>query len=223
MWRSGGQQQRVALARALVYRPSILLLDEPLSALDRKLRERMQRDLRALQRRLRISAVFVTHDQEEALILADRIAVMDRGRIAQVAAARGVYEQPASTFVADFIGRTNFLPGTVVAVSDHGSTFRLADGETVDGPPFHGRAIGEAVTLALRPERIVIAPRGGTPGAMEGTVTDVTYLGPITYVSIRSSSGTELTAAVQNAADTSQFTEGQPVSASWSQSSVIAL
>ncbi len=220
---SGGQQQRVALARALVYQPSILLLDEPLSALDRKLRERMQRDLRALQRRLRITTLFVTHDQEEALILADRIAVMDRGRVAQIAPAREVYESPASAFVADFIGRTNFVPGVIEAIEADHMRIRIEGAGVIDGAKVESRRVGDAVTLAIRPERVVLSSRDGTPGRLDGIVVDIEYLGPITYVTCRSASGIELTAAVQNQEHASLPATGQAVALSWSRGSAVVL
>src|SRR5204863_4334581 len=147
---SGGMQQRVALARALVYRPRVLLLDEPLAALDKKLREGMRDELRAIQRSVGISTVFVTHDQAEALGLSDRIAVMSRGRIDQLGSPREIYERPASRFVADFIGASTVLRGRavardVVAIAP-GLTIRVAGGESFRE--------GQEVELAIRPERV---------------------------------------------------------------------
>ncbi len=171
---SGGQQQRVALARALVNHPKVLLLDEPLGALDLKLRQEMQGELKRLQQDLGISFVFVTHDQEEALTMSDRIAVMDNGQLLQVGTPEDIYENPANRFVADFIGQTNLLEGTV----EDASTVCLANGARVAAPSAHGT--GTAVAISLRPERAHIRARGDVPAgetAVDGVVHSVTYLG----------------------------------------------
>ncbi len=171
---SGGQQQRVALARALVNRPKVLLLDEPLAALDLKLRQGMQLELKQLQREVGITFVFVTHDQEEALSMADRIGVMGDGRLLQVGTPEEIYDAPVDRFVADFIGRSNFLPGTI----ETAATVCLANGVriavTTDG------TVGDHVAISLRPERIEIADRGVAPEGrpmLDGTVSAVTFLG----------------------------------------------
>ncbi|MFO1121568.1 MAG: ABC transporter ATP-binding protein [Hyphomicrobiales bacterium] len=176
---SGGQRQRVALARALVCRPKVLLLDEPLGALDKKLREEMQVELRSLQRSVGITFVFVTHDQEEALTLSDRIAVMARGKVLQIDSAAGLYEKPNCREVAEFIGTMNLFAGTVAAL---GSTV------TVDAGPL-GRlsapsggltlAVGDAVHVAVRPEKLALAEGKAKPGTnvVAGKVLASTYLG----------------------------------------------
>ncbi len=168
---SGGQQQRVALARALVNRPAVLLLDEPLAALDKKLRTAMQLELQSLQRDLGITFVLVTHDQEEALSMSDMVCVMNAGRIAQMASPREIYDRPADLFVADFVGKTNLFPVTVEA----GGVARLASGAAlVIGP---GATPGAAL-LALRPEALRIAAAApGTSGALQGRVTHRIFLG----------------------------------------------
>ena len=157
---SGGQQQRVALARALVNRPQVLLLDEPLGALDLKLRRTMQLELKQIQTEVGITFIYVTHDQEEAMTMSDRIGIMNDGRLQQVGSPREVYEHPHNRFVADFIGETNFIDGTVTALGQY-PTVELAGGVPVMGDgedrEFY---IGEPVTLALRPERINIYPQG---------------------------------------------------------------
>ena len=173
---SGGQQQRVALARALVNRPKVLLLDEPLGALDLKLRQEMQVELKNLQRELGVSFVFVTHDQEEALTMSDRIAVMDRGRLLQVGTAEQLYEQPVNRFVAEFIGQTNLLDATVA----DGDQIVLANGNRVEAPNPH--PAGTKVAMCLRPEAVRIVPRGEVPSgqratSLEGVVASTTYLG----------------------------------------------
>jgi ABC-type Fe3+/spermidine/putrescine transport system ATPase subunit len=172
---SGGQQQRVAIARSLVVQPAVLLLDEPFAALDRKLREEMRREIRALQRRLGLTVVFVTHDQEEALALADQVVVMNQGRIEQAAPPDVIYETPASRFVLDFVGQTNFL-----AVSRQAGGFQLA------GRPIQAagaRLDGAGPQVALRPERLRLAG-GGPPLAnrLEGRIEEITYEGAlVTY------------------------------------------
>jgi len=171
---SGGQQQRVALARALVNKPKVLLLDEPLGALDLKLRQEMQVELKALQHRVGITFVFVTHDQEEALTMSDRIAVMDQGKLLQVGRPEEIYEAPANRFVADFIGRTNLLDGTV----ESADTVCLSNGARV--PAASNLAAGAKVAVSVRPERTYMHARGGAPEGrptLDGRLTDVTYLG----------------------------------------------
>ncbi len=165
---SGGQQQRVALARAIVNRPSVLLLDEPLAALDRKLRTAMQIELQSLQRELGITFLLVTHDQEEALSMSDQVCVMNAGRIVQMAPPQEVYDRPKTLFVADFVGKTNRLSGSVEA---GGASLRLADGSAL---PVAGAAPG-VVTAVLRPEAIRLA-RGAGEG-IAGTVTHRIFLG----------------------------------------------
>ena len=171
---SGGQQQRVALARALVNRPKVLLLDEPLAALDLKLRQGMQLELKQLQRDVGITFVFVTHDQEEALSMADRIGVMGDGRLLQVGTPEEIYDAPVDRFVADFIGRSNFLPGTV----ESAETVCLTNGVRLPIPT-DGQT-GDHVAISLRPERVEVADRGGAPDGrpvLDGTVATVTFLG----------------------------------------------
>ncbi|NMJ41548.1 ABC transporter ATP-binding protein [Roseomonas sp. JC162] len=162
---SGGQQQRVALARTLVYQPSILLLDEPLSNLDAKLRDRARTWLAELRTRLGLTTIYVTHDQIEALSLSDRIVVMNGGRIAQLGTPQDIYERPADPFVADFIGTTNFLPARVAAVAGGAATLELADGQRVDIAAERPPESGAQVMLAFRPEqmRVAASGEGATP------------------------------------------------------------
>ena len=175
---SGGQQQRVALARAIVNQPKVLLLDEPLAALDLKLRQGMQAELKSIQRELGITFVFVTHDQEEALTMSDRIGVMHEGKLLQVGGPEDIYERPSSRFVADFIGRSNFLPGTVADAD----TVVLANGTRLQVPTdfLAGLPVGSSVSLSIRPERLDCNARDrapeGRPG-LPGVVARTTYLG----------------------------------------------
>lgn len=176
---SGGQQQRVALARALAVQPSILILDEPLGALDRKLREAMQVELHALTRRLNLTTLFVTHDQEEALMLSDVIAVMNKGRIEQFGRPEEIYRTPQTQFVADFMGVTNFLSGTLVGTEAGRAVIDVA-GNRLAGPHDARAIVGQSVSLAVRPERVEVytekpAPNGAA--ALGGTVRQVTFHG----------------------------------------------
>lgn len=190
---SGGQQQRVALARAIIFNPRLLLLDEPFSALDRKLRETMQLELRRLQKRLGLTTVFVTHDQEEALVLSDRIAVMNGGRIEQLAQPHDLYENPSSYFVASFIGQSNLLTGRVIETSGDIAHVQIDSGEKVVVRVANGSMPVGDVKLSLRPERI----RAADPSATEdnlfpATVVEQIYLGESSKYRVRLQSGFEL-------------------------------
>ncbi len=183
---SGGQKQRVALARALVNRPKVLLLDEPLGALDLKLRKAMQAELKALQERVGITFIYVTHDQEEALVMSDRIAVMNEGNVLQVGTPEEIYEQPQNRFVADFIGKTNFLPGEVVAVGPVAKV-KLASGVVVEATVPEGVAFsrGERAVVSVRPEKVYVTPEDRLPEVPDAaalshvpaTVLKVFYVG----------------------------------------------
>lgn len=169
---SGGQQQRVALARAIVYRPKILLFDEPLSNLDAKLRERMRLELRRLQTELNITSVYVTHDQEEAMVMSDRIIVMSQGRIQQTGNPSEIYDRPANRFVADFIGSANLLDGVVRELHGDTAIVDLADaGATLRCASYRPTAIGARVTVAIRPENVELqGGAGGARNTVKGTV-----------------------------------------------------
>jgi spermidine/putrescine transport system ATP-binding protein len=187
---SGGQRQRVALARALILKPKVLLLDEPLSALDKKLREQMQVELIKLQRQVGITFILVTHDQEEALVMSDRIAVMFDGRIAQLADSETLYRRPATKRVADFIGTMNFMPATVTAVPPEGGAELEVAGLgrcTVGAAQCPGGARTGAVTVGMRPETMTLLFEGETTQrqVVEGTVDEVVYYGDMTYYDIR--------------------------------------
>ncbi len=215
---SGGQQQRVALARAIVYRPPVLLMDEPLGALDKKLRERMQIEIKHLQESLGATVIYVTHDQEEALTMADRIAVMNRGRLEQVGTPAELYERPANPFVASFVGETNLLDGELVATAGKEWTVRLAGGAVVRGTPAaaaarHGTALGARVRLTVRPERIALAP--ATAGGMAATVADVIYAGPTLIYLLRSDGLPEITVRVPVQSDAMKPVRREAVSLTW--------
>jgi putative spermidine/putrescine transport system ATP-binding protein len=200
---SGGQRQRVALARALVGRPRVLLLDEPLGALDLKLREQMQVELKAIQREVGITFVIVTHDQDEALTLCDRLAVFNDGRIEQIGRAREVYENPANRFVADFVGTSNVLEG--------------AAAEAV---------VGRTGVFAVRPERIAVLSPGTDPGpgmrTVDATVAEIIYAGPTTSIAAVATPGVTLMATVLNASTSlpSGLDHGAPITLAWPESAV---
>jgi putative spermidine/putrescine transport system ATP-binding protein len=191
---SGGQQQRVALARALIYDPPVLLMDEPLSALDKKLREEIQLEIRRIHRETGVTILYVTHDQEEALRLSDRIAIFNQGKIEQVGTGPELYANPATHFVADFIGDSAFLGGELVSVANDRAALRLSDGTTVAGVPLHGAGTpGQAAELMLRPERIDLHREPGPDGAsLPVTIEDLTFLGNHTTVAMRTGSGGNL-------------------------------
>jgi spermidine/putrescine ABC transporter ATP-binding subunit len=210
---SGGQQQRVALARALVFRPPVLLMDEPLGALDKKLREEMQLEIKHIQESLNITTIYVTHDQEEALTMSDRIAVMRDGRIEQVGTPRELYEQPVSDFVANFIGESNLLAGRLerhdsrsYLVTDDGWRIAVPDPEDI-GP-------GQPITVALRPERIVIAEERGD-NRVEGVIEEVIYVGEATKFRIRVGNDRYLTVKQPSRLETMRWQRGDRVTLSW--------
>ena len=213
---SGGQQQRVALARAIVIKPSVLLLDEPLSALDRRLRQEMQVELLRIQRESGLTTIFVTHDQEEALALSDQVAILDKGRIVQIGAPQEVYERPLTQFAAAFLGDSNFLTGTV-----QDGAVRLADGAVVRAsgllPP-----TGQKVTLAVRPEKMSATPVDGFVNRMEARVKTVIYAGPALSYHLQTADGTELKLFAQNH-DGTLLPEGQMITLHWSADHTIVM
>ncbi len=211
---SGGQQQRVALARALAIEPDVLLLDEPLGSLDKKLREEMELELKALQRKLGVTTVFVTHDQDEALAIADRIAVMRAGRIEQVGMPDEVYEAPRTRFVSDFIGVSNFFEGAIVGMDAGRARFCTSAG--IELAVAVGERGGSVVGVMVRPEKIAVRrapPDLPCPNVFPSTVTDVVYQGTFTRV-VAKLGRSDVTAVVQNAGrggETSDLRPGLPV------------
>jgi putative spermidine/putrescine transport system ATP-binding protein len=218
---SGGQQQRVALARALVVEPALLLLDEPLGALDKALRQSMQVELRALQRRLGVTTVMVTHDQDEALTMADRIVIMREGRIEQVGPPAEVYQRPVSRFVAGFLGAANFLRGKVVGRCNGTILIDVPQGPMISVAS--SRPIGSEVTLALRPEAVVIEPAGASkpaervPNMTPAVIEQIVYHGFATHLHMRLPNGEPLIAFEQNRteAEPLPIQPGMQVHARW--------
>ncbi len=198
---SGGQRQRVALARSLVKRPRVLLLDEPLAALDKKLREETQFELMHLQETLGLTFIIVTHDQQEAMTVADRIGVMDQGRLIQVATPPEIYEQPNSRWIADFIGDVNLLEGRVVDTGAAGTVVASADAGPLRATCSPAAKQGDAVAVALRPEKVRIArepPAAVGENCVAGTVWDIGYLGDLSIYKVRLDTGFMMKAAVAN-------------------------
>jgi spermidine/putrescine transport system ATP-binding protein len=193
---SGGQQQRVALARALAPQPKVLLLDEPLSALDYKLRKDMQIELKRLQLETGITFIFVTHDQEEALTMSDRIAVMSKGKILQVGSPRDIYDRPSERFVANFIGETNFMEGEVVSATATAAKVRLSSGVVVDASLPAGLTPSGKMTVVVRPEQARLTSEA--EGLLKGTLETVVYFGTDTHYHVRLDQGAEFTVRQQN-------------------------
>ena len=221
---SGGQQQRVALARCIVYNPSLILLDEPLGALDKKLREQMQLEIKRIHAELSITMLNVTHDQDEALTLSDRIVLMNGGRVEQQCEPEELYFRPCSVFAAGFVGDANLFEAKVTAVDATGVHLTSASGQTISGmPPFPVKA-GDAVTLLVRPENIRLLPGGSVPGinTVEGTVRDSIVLGGAVkhYITLRS--GTEVVMQESNHVGRTALRRAQHVQLAWSaQDSVV--
>lgn len=230
---SGGQKQRVALARSLARRPQLLLLDEPMAALDKKLRESTQIELMELQRRLGMTFIIVTHDQDEAMTVANRIGVMNAGRLEQVATPRRLYEEPASRWIAQFVGDVNLFEGEARGCEPHRMTIATREaGDLVAAAPLTPVA-ASAVAVAIRPEKVRLARRGPAADAltaqtinrMEGVIAEANYLGGTTVYKLRLDSGTELRAAVANTArlDADGYGVGQRVVAWFSPDDCVVL
>jgi spermidine/putrescine transport system ATP-binding protein len=216
---SGGQQQRVALARALVNRPRALLLDEPLGALDLKLRQQMQVELKRIQREVGITFVYVTHDQGEALTMSDRIAVMQAGVIDQLGSPREIYERPATKFVAGFIGTSNLISGRADTVDGNRAVLSYGDEGRVVVPMPRGSAPGDAIEVSVRPEKIDLhrgAPPATDGSILAGVVTEVVYHGTSTNYTVSTAAGPEFVVFDQNATTADDLAErGDRVFLTW--------
>ena len=220
---SGGQKQRVALARALVNHPSALLLDEPLSALDLKLRQAMQLELKRIQREVGITFIFVTHDQEEALTMSDRIAVMSNGHVEQVGTPEEIYDSPETPFVAGFIGSANLLPARVESMRDDVATVRLAGDRILEIPIFaenHDFRVGEDALVMIRPERVrVSTARPEGESALPATVVELIFQGPVVRCVLRDAAGNEILAHLASDRRIARLGIGEQGWASWDRDS----
>ncbi|KRQ02930.1 ABC transporter [Bradyrhizobium yuanmingense] len=204
---SGGQQQRVAIARALVFDPPVLLLDEPLGALDKKLREHLRNEIKTLHKEVGKTMIYVTHDQDEALAMSDRVAVMHEGRIRQVSAPKDIYRRPADLFVAGFVGEVNLIPVKLKSGIVHGPA-----GESLPSPPWPDA--DRDATLCVRPEHLRLEASAGSSGGIQGRISGMTFVGDATVLEFRSETGLQLLSKVLNVSDHSMEV-GDPCVASW--------
>jgi ABC-type Fe3+/spermidine/putrescine transport system ATPase subunit len=224
---SGGQIQRAALARALAPGPEVLLLDEPLSALDLKLRQHMQLELRAIHRQLGATFVYVTHDQTEAMVMSDRIAVMNRGRIVQVGSPRDVYTRPASVFASDFIGDTNLIAGTVVETNGRSVRVATTGGGVIAGEAVEAIAVGEAVTVSVRPASVRVAAGAGpdtdaaNDGMLAAEIAELIYLGDRVRVEAVVDGGWRISADLRDE-ESGGLAPGMPVRLTWERAAATA-
>ncbi|MDE4134567.1 ABC transporter ATP-binding protein [Phaeobacter sp. QD34_3] len=214
---SGGQQQRVALARALVFEPELVLMDEPLGALDKQLREKMQFEITDLAHRLGITVVYVTHDQTEALTMSDRVAVFDDGRIQQLAPPDQLYEEPENSFVAQFIGENNTLEGTVKEITNGQAVVQLDDGELIDCKPVNVSQPGERTRVSIRPERVEYNKERLQEGAhtLKAEVLEFIYMGDIFRTRLRVAGNDEFIIKTRNAPDQTRLKPGQQIEIGW--------
>lgn len=214
---SGGQQQRIALARALVFDPKLVLMDEPLGALDKQLREHMQFEIKRLHENLGITVVYVTHDQGEALTMSDRVAVFNDGRIQQLAPPDELYERPSNSFVAQFIGENNKLPGKVETLAGNNCTVRLASGELIDATPVNIRAVGQETLVSIRPERIEFKPEMMPEGAhmISAEVLEVIYMGDIFRTRMRVAGSDDFVMKSRNTIGQTKLAPGEKIKIGW--------
>ncbi len=214
---SGGQQQRIALARALVFEPELVLMDEPLGALDKQLREKMQFEITHLAHRLGITVVYVTHDQTEALTMSDRVAVFDDGRIQQLAPPDKLYEEPENSFVAQFIGENNTLEGTVKEINNGIALVQLDDGELIDCKPINVSQPGERTRVSIRPERVEYNKDRMPEGAhtLKAEVLEFIYMGDIFRTRLRVAGNDEFVIKTRNAPDQVRLQPGTQIEIGW--------
>ncbi len=212
---SGGQQQRVAIARALVFEPDLVLMDEPLGALDRRLREELQYEIRRIHRDLGVTVLYVTHDQQEALVMSDRVAVFQAGRIEQIAAPEGLYEEPERSFVARFIGDNNRLSGRVTSITDDICDVDVGD-ETVRALRVAPCGPGDATTLSIRPERVAVAPaRGLYTNEFEAKIEDMTFMGDHLRLRVRVCGSSDFIVKIPNVVGHGAVIEGDRIRIGW--------
>ena len=213
---SGGQQQRIALARALVFEPELVLMDEPLGALDKQLRETLQFEITNLAHELGITVVYVTHDQTEALTMSDRVAVFDDGRIQQLAPPDKLYEEPENSFVAQFIGENNTLDGVVQEISDGICVVKLDSGEVIDAKPVNVSKVGERTRVSIRPERVEINPQlGENAHTLKAEVLEFIYMGDVFRTRLRVAGVDDFVVKTRNRADQVRLEPGSHVQIGW--------
>ena len=214
---SGGQQQRVAIARALVFKPSLVLMDEPLGALDRSLRDEMQYEIRRIHRTLAVTVVYVTHDQQEAMVMSDRIAVLRKGVVEQIAVPEGLYEEPTGSFVASFIGESNQLHGRVLGMSEADNVYQVeTGGEIIHALKVAPCKVGDDVTLSIRPERVKINPEAGRyTNEVNATVEDLTFLGNQLRVRLAACGREDFIATIPNIVGHGGWITGDSVRLGW--------
>ncbi len=214
---SGGQQQRIALARALVFEPELVLMDEPLGALDKQLRETLQFEITKLAHDLGITVVYVTHDQTEALTMSDRVAVFDDGRIQQLAPPDKLYEEPENSFVAQFIGENNTLEGVIKEINNGVALVQLDGGDLIDAKPVNVSKPGERTRVSIRPERVEMDPNRLTPGAhtLKAEVLEFIYMGDIFRTRLRVAGTDEFIIKTRNAPDQVRLTPGTQIEIGW--------
>jgi putative spermidine/putrescine transport system ATP-binding protein len=221
---SGGQQQRIALARCIIYRPSIVLMDEPLGALDKKLRDQMKLEIKHLHTELGITVLYVTHDQEEAMIMSDRVCLMNDARIEQVGAPEELYFRPRTTFVADFLGESNLLDATVLALEGDWAMLRTTCGATVRAPSEAGLAAGEPVKLMVRPENMsLLGPGESADNAIEAVLDDVILVGGVTKHYARLRDGAVVSATSLTRGPPRPVERGAAVRLGWPRERTVAL
>ncbi len=220
---SGGQQQRIALARALVFEPDLVLMDEPLGALDKQLREHMQYEIKHIHENLGVTVVYVTHDQSEALTMSDRIAVFNDGVIQQLSTPDDLYERPQNSFVAQFIGENNKLSGTVTGINGATCTVKLADGKEVAADKVNVNNVGDKTLLSLRPERVEIDPPDSMDDIVTGKIEELIYLGDHIRVRMNVAGNDEFIAKVRNRGNRRELEEGQDIQIGWLSSDCKAL
>lgn len=220
---SGGQQQRIALARALVFEPSLVLMDEPLGALDKQLREHMQFEIKYLHEQLGITVVYVTHDQGEALTMSDRVAVFNDGRIQQLAPPDELYERPQNSFVASFIGENNTLEGTVEQIDGESTLVRLADGRVIEATAVNVREVGQKTLVSIRPERIEVdaTPAGENP--IEAEVLEFIYMGDVFRTRVRVAGSENFIVKHRNAHGRRRMRPGERIYLRWARQDARAL
>ena len=220
---SGGQQQRIALARCFVYEPSIILMDEPLGALDKKLRDALQREIKHLHERLGITVLYVTHDQEEAMVMSDRVCLMNQARIEQIGTPEELYFQPASVFAADFLGESNLLSATVAESDSNGTVLTTVDGRSLRGLANARAAKGDAVKVMVRPENIALVNGDKADNVVEGVLKEVIMSGQITKLFFELGDGSEIVSTQLTRGSAANIRTGETMRFGWSAARTVVL